>query len=192
MDNPPHPTAAALAQAALALFNETSFTSADSNKIARRAGFAPQTFYRWYKDKIAVFIACYRIWEDEEIEALRRLAERPAPPEAYADALIKHHRRYLLFRRNLRHQALENTAIRKARAESRLRQLEQIRVWTDRPEARLEDLALTLLSLERLLDAIAEGELTDMGLAESGIRLAIIQIISKARAEPPQDASTRR
>ena len=49
-----------LIAAAAAEFREAGFAGTDSNRIARRAGFAPQTFYRWFKDKTEIFIAVYR------------------------------------------------------------------------------------------------------------------------------------
>jgi hypothetical protein len=44
------PTADKLLKAAMAEFNEHGFTGADTNRIARRAGLAPHTLYRWCKD----------------------------------------------------------------------------------------------------------------------------------------------
>jgi AcrR family transcriptional regulator len=49
-----------LVQAAAAEFREQGFAGTDTNRIARRAGFAPQTFYRWFTDKTEIFIAVYR------------------------------------------------------------------------------------------------------------------------------------
>lgn len=170
-------TTAKLIDAAMAEFNEHGFTGTDTNRIARRAGFAPQTFYHWFKDKTEIFIAAYRAWEDEEKDALQPLLARAAPPEALVEAAISHHRRYLLFRRSLRQLSLENPTVRKARAESRLRQLDQIRAWTKRPGAKSDQLAIALLQLERLSDAVAEGELGDMGLTEHAARAEMARII---------------
>ena len=47
-------TGTKLIAAAAAEFNDHGFSGTDSNKIARRAGFAPQTFYRWFKDNILI------------------------------------------------------------------------------------------------------------------------------------------
>lgn len=174
-------TAAKLIDAALAEFNEHGFSGTDTNQIARRAGFAPQTFYYWYKDKTEIFVAAYRAWEDEEMEALQRLQASAAAPEALAEAGVAHHRRYLLFRRSLRQLSLEDPAVRRARAESRLRQIDQIRLWTSRPDARSDQLAIALLQLERLCDAVAEGELGDMGLSEDAARAEIARIIAGLR-----------
>jgi AcrR family transcriptional regulator len=178
------PTAQKLLKAAMAEFNERGFSGTDTNRIARRAGFAPQTFYRWYADKTAAFIAAYRLWEDEERAMLRSLIAERAPVDAVVDAAIGHHRRYLLFRRSLRQLSLENPTVRQARAESRLRQVERLKASARRPDADLADLAARLFQLERLSDAIAEGELADMGLDEGPARAAMAAILTSLRPDP--------
>jgi AcrR family transcriptional regulator len=171
------PTDQRLREAAMAEFNDHGFAGTDTNRIARRAGFAPQTFYRWYADKTAIFIACYRAWEDEERAALQALIEARAPPGAFAEAGIQQHVRYLKFRRSLRALSLENAEVRRARAESRLRQIRQIQAWAGGGST--DDLAVTLLELERLTDAVAEGELSDMGLSEDAARAALAGLMRR-------------
>src|SRR5580698_4917889 len=98
---PSTPTAALLVAAAAAEFNEHGFSGTDTNRIARRAGFAPQTFYRWFEDKIDVFIRVYDLWQAEEARALAPLLAQNAPDEEVAAAAVAHHRAYLQFRRSL-------------------------------------------------------------------------------------------
>jgi len=172
----------------MAEFNEHGFSGTDSNRIARRAGFAPQTFYRWYKDKTDVFVAAYRAWEDEEKAALGILLGRDAPAGEIVEAAIAHHRRYLLFRRSLRQLALEDPVVRAARARSRLRQIAQIRAWTGQ-QADTERMAVWLLQMERLSDAVAEGELADMGLTEAGARGALARLVAHFRDAPRPPAA---
>src|ERR1700758_900052 len=86
-----------LIAAAAAEFREASFAGTDSNRIARRAGFAPQTFYRWFKDKTEIFIAVYRAWEEEELRALNALLAEGADDEAVVEAAVGHHRSWLKF-----------------------------------------------------------------------------------------------
>jgi AcrR family transcriptional regulator len=38
-------------------FEEFGFEGTNSNAIARRAGYAPQTFYRHFEDKREIFLA---------------------------------------------------------------------------------------------------------------------------------------
>jgi len=174
-------TASLLVAAAMAEFNEHGFGGTDTNRIARRAGFAPQTFYRWFKDKTDVFIAAYRAWWAEEESVLEPLLAQGAPNAALVEAGIAHHRRYLLFRRSLRLLSLEDEAVRKARATSRLHQVERMRVWAGQPDASTDDLAIMFFKLERLTDAVAEGELADMGLTEDAARAELARIIAGVR-----------
>jgi AcrR family transcriptional regulator len=171
-------TSLKLVEAAAAEFREHGFSGTDTNRIARRAGFAPQTFYRWFDDKIEVFIAVYRLWQAEEKAALQTLLARDASDAELVQAGVQHHRDYLLFRRSLRLLSLENPVVRQARAESRLRQIEQIKMWAGKPDADIGIIGAELFKLERLTDALAEGELADMGLDEAPARAAIAQILA--------------
>ncbi|HEY2661473.1 MAG TPA: helix-turn-helix domain-containing protein [Caulobacteraceae bacterium] len=170
-----------LVEAAAAEFRERGFDGTDSNKIARRAGFAPQTFYRWFKDKTEIFVAVYRAWEEEERRFVGDLVRRQAGDAAVIEAAVKHHRDYLHFRRSLRTLSLQDPVVRKARAESRLRQVERIERASAGDLTR-DDIAVRLLELERLSDALAEGEIADMGLDEGAARRRLLQILAELRA----------
>ena len=63
----------ALMTTARSEFLRYGFDGTDVNRIARRSGVAPTTFYRWFKDKTDVFIAVYRRWEARELQSMRRL-----------------------------------------------------------------------------------------------------------------------
>jgi AcrR family transcriptional regulator len=174
-------TAARLVAAAAKEFNKHGFDGTDTNKIARRAGFAPQTFYRWFRDKTAIFVAVYRAWEDEEARVIGSLLAKGAPMSELFDAVIAHHRAHRLFRRSLRRLALENDTVRKARAESRLRQIEQTRRWAG-PEARPPaEIAPLILQMERLCDGIAEGELDELGVDEATARQSVLDLLRQMR-----------
>ena len=152
-----------LLAAAVAEFSAPGYAGTDTNKIARRAGFAPQTFYRWFKDKREIFLAVYQQWEEGEAALLTELARQGAPAARLVEALIDHHKNHRNFRRALRQLSLEDDHVRRARAESRRRQL--MRIGGKQTNAtKLEKLAVALLEIERLSDAIAEGELDDLGV----------------------------
>src|SRR5258708_16055725 len=68
-----------LLRAALAEFTQRGFARTDTNRIARRAGFAPQTFYRWYTDKTDIFVQLYQPWVAQELKAVPALPPPPAP-----------------------------------------------------------------------------------------------------------------
>ena len=174
-------TAEKLLYAAAAEFNEHGFGGTDTNRIARRAGFAPQTFYRWYEDKIEIFIRVYEYWEQQEAEALKVLLEQNAPDAELARSAVAHHKAYLVFRRSLRQLSLDHPKVRAARAASRLRQIARIRMFQGAHPSDESDLAASLFMLERLSDALAEGEVADMGLEAKATETALAQIIHRLR-----------
>jgi AcrR family transcriptional regulator len=168
-----------LIQAAVREFKAHGYSGTDTNRIAARAGFAPQTFYRHFKDKLEIFVAIYRRWEDEEAAVVASLVEKDAGALALADAIVAHHRAYRLFRRSLRQLAVENAVVRAARAQSRLRQIENTIRLTG--TGTKETVAPVLFQIERLADAIAEGEIADLGLSESVAREALAVLLSELR-----------
>lgn len=173
-------TAQRLIGAAAAEFCERGFTGTDTNRIARRAGFAPQTFYRWFRDKTEIFLAVYRDWEETEHRTIAGLIEKKAPVSQMVDAIVEHHRAYRIFRRSLRQLSLEDGAVRAARAESRLRQLG--RITGGKPaKSRMATLAVALFEVERLCDAVAEGEFADLGLDEKAARTVIGERLTSLR-----------
>jgi AcrR family transcriptional regulator len=174
-------TRARLIDAAALEFNERGFAGTDTNRIARRAGFAPQTFYRSFANKTEIFIAVYRAWEDTERALLGDLLARRAPTQRLVDTVVAHHRAHRIFRRSLRQLSLDDPDVRQARSDSRKRQLEQIRVWQQRPAADLESLAVTLLTMERLADALADDEFEDLGLRPRAVENALAEIIDALR-----------
>ncbi|MEX0838269.1 MAG: TetR/AcrR family transcriptional regulator [Parvibaculum sp.] len=173
-------TAQRLIGAATAEFCEHGFAGTDTNRIARRAGFAPQTFYRWFKDKTEIFLAVYRDWEEMEHRTIAGLIEKKAPVSQMVDAIVEHHRAFRIFRRSLRQLSLEDDAVRAARAQSRLRQLGRIS-GGKKPKSRLAALAVALFEVERLCDAVAEGEFADLGLDEKAARAVIGERLTSLR-----------
>jgi AcrR family transcriptional regulator len=170
-----------LLDAAALEFNEHGFSGTDTNRIARRAGFAPQTFYRWFTDKTAIFIAVYHVWEDEERAVLGALLARKASTKRLVAAVVAHHKAHRVFRRSLRRLALEDPLVRRARGDSRARQIEQIRHWQGRSAADAALLAVELFKMERLADALAEDEFEDLGLRAHAVENALAEIIDALR-----------
>lgn len=174
-------TGAKLVAAAAKEFRQHGFAGTDTNKIARRAGYAPQTFYRWFKDKTAIFLAVYRAWEEEEKNVLADLHGEGAPVSALVDAVIAHHRSFRSFRRSLRQLSVEEPAVRTARAESRLRQIERFKTWAGGAACSTDEIAIMLLEMERLCDAIVENEFADLGVSEEQPHLEIARLMSRLR-----------
>lgn len=174
-------TAEKLIAAAAAEFNEHGYSGTDTNRIARRAGFAPQTFYRWFEDKIDVFIRVYDAWQVEEARVVAPLLAGGAPDAEVVAATVAHHRAYLMFRRSLRQLSLEHPKVRAARAASRLRQIDRIRKGQGERALEPAMIAPSLLEMERLADALAEGEIVDMGLDETAALGELARIVGCVR-----------
>jgi AcrR family transcriptional regulator len=174
-------TASLLVQAAAEEFQEHGYNGTDTNRIARRAGFAPQTFYRWFSDKTAIFVAVYEHWVREEFDRLAALHGRGAPDSEFIDVVIAHHRAYHIFRRSLRQLTVENEIVRKARAASRLQQIERIKERYKPLRLGTADAAVFLLQYERLCDALADGEFSDLGVDESAVRSHLAELYKRLR-----------
>jgi len=175
-------TSEKLIEAAAKEFNEHGFGGTDTNRIARRAGFAPQTFYRWFRDKVEIFIKTYEFWQREEFGAISALLAQNASDARLAQSIIEHHRAYLIFRRSLRELSVENDSVRAARAQSRLNQIEYIKKMGPKPRRDAASCAVILFQTERLADAVAEGELSDMGLDEKAAERALARLIHDLRS----------
>lgn len=155
----PDTTRAALIASARKEFEERGFNSTQSNKIARRAGFAPQTFYRHFADKVEILLAVYENWTVEELKAL----DAAKGTRGAARTLLDHHRASLNLRRALRALTVTDQRVRAARATSRRVQIEHLRKLLPHT-AGLTDarLARSLFVIERVADACAEGEFADL------------------------------
>lgn len=168
-----------LIAAATEAFNTDGFDGTDSNRIARRAGFAPQTFYRWFADKTEIFIQVYLTWQDQEATALQALIADAAEDEALVKVCVAHHTAYRQFRRSLRRLAIEDPRVRAARAEGRRRQLAKLAAL--QIDSSPAELAVRLLQVERLADAIAEGEFADLGLTDAAAQRELARLIRELR-----------
>jgi AcrR family transcriptional regulator len=173
-----------LIAAATVEFCEHGYFGTDTNKIARRAGFAPQTFYRWFADKTEIFIKVYDQWIANEFAAAQALIDAGASDDLLIESAISFHRQYYIFRRSLRQLAVENPRIRQARANSRRRQIRQLKAWSGQTAAGEAEIGVFLLEHERLCDAVAEGEFVDLGLDDQAIRARLRQLYRDLRLAP--------
>lgn len=172
----PEATRAALLEAARLEFEDPGYFATNTNRIAARAGFAPQTFYRHFRDKPAIFLAVYQRWTEAELDLLEGVQDAAGA----AAVLIASHRVSLNFRRALRVLSLTDPDLRAARAESRKFQIRRLQARAPHlAGGSFADLAAELLTLERLADACAEGEFRDMGLPDDDAEAALAAAIRR-------------
>jgi AcrR family transcriptional regulator len=171
---------AELLKAAQLEFEEQGFDGTQTNAIARRAGYAPQTFYRHFPDKKAIFLAIYLDWAKAEAQALAKANTIPAMIET----LLDHHVAHRLFRRSLRHLTALDPEIAAVRAQSRQQQMGAI---TGRfPHLAAVDTLTLIFTLERLCDAWAEGEFEACGVSREEALAHMSAILSNALRVAPQ------
>lgn len=171
-----------LAEAAAQAFNTVGFHGTDTNRIARAAGYAPQTFYRHFADKMDIFVAVYEVWQTSEREALANASKGRAALSAMARILISHHGEWKVFRRSLRLLAVEDSKARAARTLSRERQLADLMSLPGNAGRNRANLFAALLKVERLCDAAADGEFADQGITEPAVVALIAGAIAEARS----------
>jgi len=167
----PEQTRARLILTAAHIFNRVPYWEADTNAIAKEAGYSTGTFYRHFKDKREIFIAAYREWIAEEwanIESTIIPGQTPAESiDRAADALIEHHRRWRVFRGNLRALVTYDEELRELTQALRREQLEKMSLLRMRmgqqPSRTLESDAVHAMMFERVCDGIADGEFMSLG-----------------------------
>jgi AcrR family transcriptional regulator len=172
----PAATRARLVAAAAKVFNTDGYHGTDSNRIAQVAGYSPGTFYKHFKDKREIFLAAYETWVVSEWEAVEVELFAGKSPELIARRLalltVDFHTRWRVLRASLLELAFADPEVRRFYRQKRRAQLDlmaklRIRLGT-RVHSREED-AVQLFTMERCCDAIAQGELRDLGLNRDAI-----------------------
>ena len=170
----PSATRKRLVLAAAQEFEAHGYHGCDTNGIARAAGYAPGTFYKHFADKRGVFLAVYNDWVRAEWDAIGALIEQRrgsatvhSLAESLADAVLAHHRAWPGFRASLRALVAVDPQVRAAHRRSRRRQLAALRRFGVRSPS---GAAFLLLTVERVADALADGELEALGLKPKQVR----------------------
>lgn len=154
-----------LIEAAMGEFIERGFAGTDTNRIARRAGFAPQTFYRWFADKLAVFAEVLNVWHEAELAMFLSLLGSPEDVDfPLAEGCVETMRPFLTFRQHLRAVTMQDAHLRAERARGRAALIAQIGPLCPHLSPTL--LAHTLLQIESLSEMVARGDLADMGVSD--------------------------
>jgi AcrR family transcriptional regulator len=186
----PAETAERLVLSAAEEFNERGYFSTDSNRIAERAGYSPGTFYKHFPDKRAIFLAAYAWWvETIWANVEREFAEGAPDPRRRAERIvhgvIRTHRTWIGFRRDLRHLSATDDEVRRFYLAQRGEQLELLlaRAPGARGATHRAGAALLLFSMERTADAVADGEALALGLSERVLVDALVDKIVAFGAE---------
>lgn len=169
----PEQTRARLIRTAAEVFNEVPYWETDSNQIAKAAGYSTGTFYRHFKDKREIFMAAYREFVAEEWSSIENnLSPAQTPGESIdraAEALVGHHRKWVVFRGNLRALVTYDEELRELTLQLRRQQLERMSIVRramgakDRP---MSSDVIHAMMFERVCDAIADDDFKHLGCSE--------------------------
>ena len=162
----PEQTRARIVMAAAEEFQAHGYFGTDSNVIARAAGYAPGTFYKHFVDKRAVFLAVYVDWVTAQWAEIAKLLKGDTPqPDLAAqivDLVLAHHKTWRVFRSSLNALVATDAEVRKYHRAWRRRQLRLMADLLGTPSG-AED-ALGVLIMERVADAIVDGEAAAIGI----------------------------
>ena len=194
----PSATRARLVAAAAAVINRDGFHGTDSNRIARAAGYAPGTFYKHFPDKRAILLAAYDEWVTAEWAAVEREVRAGGGATAVAnrivDLVLGLHRRWRGLRSSLLAMVATDGTVRRFYRGQRRRQLRMLHelrgVLRGPPRTAAED-AVLLFTLERTCDAVANGELRDLGLARAST-VRVLRSIVRRHIAPAATLARRR
>lgn len=171
-----------LVAAAASLFNRAGYHGTDSNRIARQAGYSTGTFYKHFKDKREIFLAAYETLVASEWKAVAAELSAGGTPEAIARRLvtlsIDFHTRWRGLRTSLLELVFADADVSRFYRKQRRRQLDvmgELRSSIGAPPRSREEDAIHLFTTERTFDAIARGELRDLGLDRKVVIEAMIQ-----------------
>lgn len=178
----PEATRARLVAAAATVFNRVGYHGTDSNRLARAAGYAPGSFYKHFPDKRAIFLAAYEEWVTAEWAAVDVVVRAGGTPAVMAPKLVavmlRFHRRWRGFRASMRALVATDPVVRRFYRRQRARQLAMLAARrggrNTRPSA---DDALLLYTLERVSDAVAEGEPRALGLSSAAMTARLTDVV---------------
>ena len=167
----PEQTRERLIAAAARIFNRAGYYGTDSNRIAKEAGYSPGTFYKHFRNKREIFLAAYEAWVSAEWEAVANELFTGKSAKEKARRLvalsIEFHTRWRGLRASLQELVFTDPDVQQFYRKQRRKQLDvmaELRARTGgRPRSREED-AIHLFKTERTYDALARGELKEIGV----------------------------
>ena len=183
----PADTRERLVAVAAAVFNRDGYYGTDSNRIATEAGYAAGTFYKHFADKQAVFVAAYETWVTAEWRAIETAVLAGGDARELASRIVALvvdlHARWRGLRASFSALVAADAEVRRAHRRQRRRQLEMLAELRRRIGAKprgKEDDALLLFAIERTCDALAQGEVRDLGLRREAVVAAMRDLVAEA------------
>jgi AcrR family transcriptional regulator len=183
-------------RAAAMEFNRVGYHGTNSNRLARRAGFAPAVFYQHFRDKRALFLAAYEAWVSAEWSALEVHAARAGDARSLARSIVAEvlaqHRRWRVFRASLRALVAAEPVAKRFYHRQRRRQLRwlaSLRAASGRAARSHAEDFLLVCAVERVCDAAADGEVAGLGLPAREVRRQLEDLVrthlrSRGRKSP--------
>ena len=182
----PADTRERLVASAARLFNQVGYHGTDSNGIAKEAGYSTGVFYKHFQNKREIFLAAYQTWVASEWGAVGVELSSAGSREAVARRLValsvKFHTKWRGLRASLIELVFTDAKVRRFYRDQRRRQLDlmaELRVSLGTKRRGREWDAVHLYTIERACDAMAQGELRDLGLSLG----AMVEVLVKRVVE---------
>ena len=178
-----------LLDAAREEFSDPGYFSTDTNKIAKRAGYAPQTFYRHFKDKIDIFIAVYDLGVVDGAARLGKYIFNPETQDAVEIAAFQQEVlswliEWSAFRQALRTLTIEEPRVREARARNRNRQIDLLASLPNNQTRSRAEIFAAAIELEALCDIVAFDIDKDMKVPRSDWTALIVRAARRVLNSP--------
>ncbi len=164
--NHPETTRERLVKAAAATFNSDGYFNTNSNKIAKAAGFAPATFYKYFTDKKEIFLEAYSLWVSRDWTVIEETINSKFPANRIAKEMIKSHLKrhieWTNFRRSMHALIAIDEDVRSFHLHMRNTQLDLMATLLKNygaPDIPREQLLYSFLCIERALNAVTDEDL---------------------------------
>ncbi len=162
-------------------FRTVGYFNTDTNKVAVRAGYAPATFYKHFKNKLSIFLAAYEAWVAEEWRALEAADD---DSKTLIRTVLAHHKKHLLFRTDLRALAATEPEVKRYQNKLRREQVKRLAELAPDLAPKGDDWStpvFLLLTMERVSDAIADGSAKASHASEAKLIANLIKLIDNLR-----------
>lgn len=166
------------------VFNREGYFGTNSNVIAKRSGYAASSFYTHFRDKLDLFLVVYSTWVEGEWSSIRAVVDVTIEASEFlreaVERLTEHHRRWRTFRANLRALAALEPRMREAQNRQRRNQIKWLKELAEKlawPPPSTSKCAFVVLALERVLDAIVESDVAELGVDSKELKQTVVSML---------------